>query len=71
MNETLATASQYGAMGLTLFASFWYINKKDTEYKIERNQQTELMREMHQQTLNVIEKNSTSITELSTLIRKN
>jgi hypothetical protein len=69
MTEIIQIAGQYGAMGLTLLASFWYINKKDSEYKIERDVRAELMGKMHSEAIEVIEKNSIAISELSTIIK--
>jgi len=69
MDILIQTASQYGAIGLILLASFWYINKKDNEYKDARNARDEVMEAMHEKTLEVVKSNTSAMAELSTIIK--
>ena len=69
MENLIGAAGQYGAMGLTLLASFWYINKKDGEYREERYQRDEVLKEMHDKALDVVEKNTRAMVELSVIIK--
>ncbi len=68
--ENIATiAGQYGPMGLMLAASFWYINKRDTEYREERGQRDLVLQDMHDKALDVVTKNTTALVELSLIIK--
>jgi hypothetical protein len=69
MEELTKIAGQYGGLGLTLLASFWYINKKDGEYKIERESYTKLLENLHKDALTAINNNTTILTEISTIIK--
>lgn len=69
MDALIANAGQYGAVGMCLLACFWYINKKDTEYKDERIARDQILQQLHEKTLNSITENTKVTSELSTLIR--
>ncbi len=69
MENLITTAGQYGALGLSLLASFWYINKKDTEYREERNNRDQIMQEVHENTLDVVKANTSALSELTTIIK--
>ena len=69
MENLITSAGQYGALGLTLLASFWYINKKDTEYKDERISRDQILQELHEKTLTTIQTNTGALAELSTIIK--
>lgn len=69
MENLIVTAGQYGALGLTLLASFWYINKKDGEHKEERQGVAERLEQMHKEALEVTKNNTIVLTEISTLIK--
>ena len=69
MNELVATAGQYGAIGLMLFASFWYINKKDEMHKVEREEMNERFNRQHSESLEVTKGNTEAMLELVTFIK--
>lgn len=71
MKEILTIASQYGALGLMLLASLWYINKRDQDHKTEREEMNLRFKEQHEEMLNVIKNNITVLTELKTIIKSN
>lgn len=69
MESFIAEASQYGAIGLTLLASFWYINKKDNDIKIERTEMHTSWEKMHENILITINNNTTALVGLSSIIK--
>lgn len=69
MDNLIGTAGQYGALGLTLLASFWYINKKDIEHKDERSEMSSRFEKQHNEALDVTERNTTALVELVTIIK--
>jgi len=69
MEEILTLASQYGALGLMLLASFWYINKRDKERNEERRLMNERFDKMHTEALEVTRTNTTAMIELTQVIR--
>ncbi len=69
MENLIASAGQYGALGLTLLASFWYINKKDAEHREEREEMRATLEKQHQDALTVIQENTRATTELTTIIK--
>jgi hypothetical protein len=69
MENLVATASQYGALGLSLFASFWYINKKDEEHKTEREEWNTRIETMHSSSLKAIDNNTSVLSEIATIIK--
>lgn len=69
MQEIIQIASNYGALGLVLLACFWYINKKDTEFKEERDQRALTFETMHKDALTSIDNNTKVLTEISTIIK--
>lgn len=71
MEDILALASQYGTLGLTLLATFWYINKRDQDRKEEREKMNERFEKQHERALIVTEQNTRVISELIANIKKN
>jgi len=71
MNEILSIAGQYGALGLMLIASFWYINKKDGDHKIEREEMNGRFNKQHEEALEVTKTNTSAMIELTTVIKSN
>jgi hypothetical protein len=69
MENLVSTAGQYGALGLTLFASFWYINKKDSEHREERKEMVEQIAKQHTEMIEIIKANTTALIELVTIIK--
>ena len=49
MEELIKVAGQYGALGLMLLASFYYINKKDKDHKEERNEINTRFEQQHEE----------------------
>ena len=70
MENLIASAGQYGALGLTLLASFWYINKKDEEQRIERKDVTERLEEINNRSMNAINNNTSVLSEIKGLLSK-
>ena len=68
MDPLIQKASEFGLMGLVLLASFWYINKKDSEYQEERNLHRDNLEAMHQSALKAINNNTSALAELKTII---
>lgn len=69
MENLLSIATQYGALGMVVLASFWYINKKDEESKVERHEHEETFKIMHNEALEVTRNNTNVLIEISTLIK--
>lgn len=69
MENLISTAGQYGVLGLTLLASFWYIQKKDSEHKDERSEMNQRFENQHNEIVNVTERNTTALVELVTIIK--
>lgn len=69
MENFVSLAGQYGGLGLTLLASFWYINKKDTEYQTERNKNIEMLIDLQKQTMTAINNNTNILSEISSIIK--
>lgn len=70
MNELVQVASQYGALGLMLIASFWYINKKDKEHISEINKMEERFGQQHMEAFGVTNKNTQALEKLSSMIER-
>lgn len=68
MENLVQIAGQYGALGLSLLACFWYINKKDSEAREERNKSHEDFIEMHENALTAINNNTAILNELKGVI---
>lgn len=68
MDNIIQSAGQYGALGLTLLASFWYINKIGEDQKTEREQITDRMVIMHADALSAINNNTSVLSEIKTII---
>lgn len=69
MENLISSAGQYGALGLTLLASFWYINRKDEAHKEEREEMNARFEKQHDEALNVIRLNTTATNELTSIIK--
>jgi hypothetical protein len=69
MENIIKLAGQYGALGLILLASFWFINKKDNEYNLERKEQVSFYTQQTNRMIDVVEKNSIALSELATIIK--
>lgn len=69
MESLITVAGQYGALGMTVLASFWYINKKDGEHKIEREETRDTFKIMHEEALEVTRSNTNVLLEISTIIK--
>lgn len=71
MENLIAVAGQYGALGLMLIACFWYINKKDGDHKKEREEINYRFGEQHEEALEVTKSNTSAMIELVTVIKSN
>lgn len=71
MEEIINSAGQYGALGLMLLASFWYINKKDNIHREERKDVFDKLEKQHEEALQVVRSNTEAFMNLSVVIRDN
>lgn len=71
MENLIANAGQYGAMGLCLLGAFWYIQKKDTEHIEERREMNEKIEKMYEEGLKAINNNTEVLSSIATLIKNN
>ena len=71
MPDLIQSAEQYGALGLVLLASFWYIRIGDKEQKEERQIFLEMLERQHEQALEVTRNNTTVLIEIATIIKNN
>lgn len=69
MEQLLSSAGQYGAIGLTLLASFWYIQKKDTDHILERKEFILILEERHSEAIRSIDNNTRVLSEISAIIK--
>ena len=68
MENFLSEAGQYGAIGLTLLACFWYINKKESDQIVERKENAERLENMHETALEAINNNTKALGEIKNII---
>lgn len=71
MDELLQIAGQYGALGLMLIASFWYINKKDKDHQLEIDKMEERFKQQHVEALGITKSNTIALETLALTIEKN
>lgn len=71
MENIVEIASSYGALGLMLLASFWYINRKDENHKLEREAMNTRFNKQHEEALEVTKSNTSAMIELTTVIKSN
>lgn len=69
MDTLIAKAGEYGVIGLTLLASFWYIQKKDTEHIEERKESIAMLEERHIEAVRAIDNNTKVLTEIGAIIK--
>lgn len=69
MDELVKVASEYGGLGLVLLASFWFINKKDDESKIERANLWQTSERRHTEILIALAKNGETMQEIVDTIK--
>lgn len=80
IEELVKVMANYGAIGVVLVASFWYIVRRDQAHSIEqeklmerhyleREKWSERMERMHNEAIEAQQKSTAVVTELVTLIR--
>lgn len=69
MENIIAEASQYGALGLITLASFWYINKLSNIRTSDNKENTKILLEMNKEFREVVEKNTNAFQELKNIIQ--
>lgn len=78
--EGFKVLANYGAIGIVLVASFWYIVQRDKVHReenekllerhyLEREKWSERMENMHAEAIEAQQKSTMVVTELVTLIR--
>lgn len=71
MENIIQTAGEHGALGLTILAAFWFINKLNTNDVNEKKEMIQILLELNKSILNVVEKNTSAFIELKEAIKKN